>query len=98
GNFTINGPLGSAIAYLQSSNESAPACGFNGEGCTLIETSLANPTHGGPGSGSSSDISLIPPYVQFLVTFVYFNGCDGQGAECLQDDCPMAFHSPNETW
>lgn len=36
-------------------------CGFNGEGCTLIETTLINPTS--PGSGSSTDISLIPPYV-----------------------------------
>ncbi|KAJ7844020.1 glycopeptide [Mycena olivaceomarginata] len=94
GNFTINGPLGSAIAYLQSSN---------GEGCTLLETSLVNPTPGDPGSGSSSDISLIPPYVCPWLPFSdsitllcrYFNGCDGQGAEY---DCPMAFHSPNETW
>ena len=40
-------------------------CGFNGEGCTLIETTLVNPTS--PGSGSSTDISLIPPH-SFSVT------------------------------
>ena len=39
----------------------AGRCGDNGEGCTLLETTLVNPTS--PGSGSSSDISLIPPYV-----------------------------------
>ena len=31
----------------------------------MLETSLANPTPGSPGSGSSTDISLIPPYAQF---------------------------------
>ncbi|KAJ7502032.1 hypothetical protein B0H11DRAFT_1611441, partial [Mycena galericulata] len=61
GGRVINGPLWSAIAYLQSGNESAPACGFNGEGCTFIETSLASPTAESPGFGSSTDISLIPP-------------------------------------
>ena len=40
-------------------------CGFNGDGCTLIETTLVNPT--APGSGSSTDISLIPPHA-FSVT------------------------------
>lgn len=34
-------------------------CGFYGEKCTLIELTLINPT--GPGSGSSSYISLTPP-------------------------------------
>ncbi|KAJ7848804.1 glycopeptide [Mycena leptocephala] len=99
GNYTVDGPLWSAIAYLQG-NESDTACGFNGEGCTLIETSLANPTAESPGSGSSTDISLITPH-NFVVpvAFRYFNGCDGEGAECcLQDSCPMAFRSPNDTW
>ena len=43
----------------------AGSCGDNGEGCTLIETTLVNPTS--PGSGSSTDISLIPP-LAFSVT------------------------------
>ncbi|KAJ7646260.1 Glp-like protein [Mycena polygramma] len=56
GPYSINGPLRGAIAYLQTGG-----CGLNGEGCTLIETSLVNPTT--DGSGSSTDISLIPPSV-----------------------------------
>lgn len=40
---------------------------FNGEGCTLIETTLTNPTSAG--SGSSTDISLIPPYVHTSMWF-----------------------------
>lgn len=36
-------------------------CGANGEGCTMVETTLVNPTS--PGSGSSTDITLISPYV-----------------------------------
>ncbi|KAF7368078.1 Glycopeptide [Mycena sanguinolenta] len=50
GAHTSHGPLIGAIAYLQTGN-----CGFNGEGCTLVETTLKNPTT--PGSGSSTDIS-----------------------------------------
>ncbi|KAF8959212.1 glycopeptide [Flammula alnicola] len=86
GDFTSNGPLTSVIAYLQTGG-----CGFNGEGCTLIETTLINPTS--PGSGSSTDISLIPPH-SFSVTsgFGYFNGCDGAGADCTNPNCPTAFH------
>ena len=41
------------------------ACGDNGEGCTLVETTLVNP--GAPGSGSSTDLSLIYPHA-FSVT------------------------------
>ncbi|KAK7461292.1 hypothetical protein VKT23_008471 [Stygiomarasmius scandens] len=90
--FTINGPLISAIAYLQTGS-----CGFNGEGCTLIETTLKNPTCAG--CGSSTDISLIPPH-SFSVTsgFGYFNGCDGAGADCTNGNCPTAFHNPDDTF
>ncbi|THU80001.1 glycopeptide [Dendrothele bispora CBS 962.96] len=84
GPFTFNGPLISAIAYLQTGG-----CGFNGEGCTLIETTLINPS---PSSGGSdTDISLIPPH-SFSVTsgFGYFNGCDGAGADSsLQASCEV---------
>jgi len=38
-------------------------CGFNGEGCTLVEFTLKNPDPDLYGSGSSADISLIDPYV-----------------------------------
>ncbi|THU98808.1 Glp-like protein [Dendrothele bispora CBS 962.96] len=91
GPFNFGGPLISAIAYLQTGG-----CGFNGEGCTLIETTLRNPTS--PGSGSSTDISLIPPHA-FSVTsgFGYFNGCDGAGADCTNPNCPTAFFNPDQT-
>ncbi|KAI1792182.1 hypothetical protein LXA43DRAFT_365166 [Ganoderma leucocontextum] len=91
GDFTSNGPLIAAIAYLQTGG-----CGFNGESCTLIETTLVNPTS--PGSGSSSDISLIPPH-SFSVTsgFGYYDGCDGAGADCTSEDCSTAFHVPTDT-
>ncbi|PPR00151.1 hypothetical protein CVT24_005052 [Panaeolus cyanescens] len=92
GDFTSNGPLVSAIAYLQTG-----ACGFNGEGCTLVELTLINPTS--PGSGSSADISLIAPHA-FSVTsgFGYFNGCDGAGADCTNANCPTAFRNPDDTF
>ncbi|KAF9465152.1 glycopeptide [Collybia nuda] len=66
-------------------------CLFNGERCTLIETTLKNPTS--PGGGSSTDISLIPPHA-FSVTsgFRYSNGCDGAGHTCDNANCDTAFH------
>ncbi|KIK70367.1 hypothetical protein GYMLUDRAFT_32371 [Collybiopsis luxurians FD-317 M1] len=88
--YTSQGPLKAAIAYLDV------GCGANGERCTLIETTLVNPTS--PGSGSSTDISLIPP-LAFSVTsgFGYYNGCDGAGANCKSADCKTAFHKPDDT-
>ncbi|KZT07549.1 uncharacterized protein LAESUDRAFT_725012 [Laetiporus sulphureus 93-53] len=86
-NYTINGPLISAIAYLQTGD-----CGNNGEKCTLIETTLKN-------GYSSTDISLIPPH-EFSVTsgFDYYDGCDGQGADCTSENCTSAFHTSDQTW
>ncbi|KAF9026615.1 hypothetical protein BDZ89DRAFT_1039897 [Hymenopellis radicata] len=54
GDYTSNGPIIGAIAYLQTGG-----CGFNGDSCTLVETTLINPTSAG--AGSSTDISLIAP-------------------------------------
>ncbi|KAJ3709796.1 glycopeptide [Lentinula raphanica] len=90
GSVTIDGPLRSAIAYLDV------GCGANGEGCTMVETTLVNPTT--PGSGSSTDITLIPPH-SFSVTtgFGYFDGCDGAGADCTNANCGTAFHSSGDT-
>ncbi|KAF8814051.1 hypothetical protein BYT27DRAFT_7082999 [Phlegmacium glaucopus] len=92
GDFVSNGPLTAAIAIILNNR----GCGFNGEGCTLIETTLRNPTS--PGSGSSSDISLIPPHA-FSVTsgFGYFNGCNGLGADCTSATCDTAFRNPGDT-
>ncbi|KAF8887699.1 glycopeptide [Mucidula mucida] len=92
GDYTSNGPLIGAIAYLQTGN-----CGFNGDSCTLIETTLRNPPS--PGAGSSTDISLIAPH-SFSVTsgFGYYNGCDGTGADCNNANCNTAFHNSNDNW
>ncbi|KAJ7487045.1 glycopeptide [Mycena latifolia] len=89
--FTIHGPLRGAIAYLQTGD-----CGFNGENCIIVETTLVNPAT--PGSGSSTDLSVIPPHKFSVKTgFKYFNGCNGAGADCTNPNCPAAFHHPNET-
>ncbi|KAJ3484699.1 hypothetical protein NLI96_g5444 [Meripilus lineatus] len=89
--YVSNGPLTSAIAYLQTGN-----CGFNGENCALVELTLKNPSQ--PGSGSSSDISLIAPHAYNVETgFSYFGGCDGTGATCSSPQCKTAFHKPDDT-
>jgi len=88
--FTSNGPFSSAIAYLQTGN-----CLLNGEGCSLVETTLVNPTCNG--CGSSTDISLIPPHAFSVpVQFSYSGGCNGQGATCTTADCKTAFFTPND--
>ncbi|KAG1894740.1 uncharacterized protein F5891DRAFT_1061286 [Suillus fuscotomentosus] len=81
----------SGIAYLQTGQ-----CDTNGEGCTLLEMNLVNPTC--PGCGSSVDISLIDPH-RFNVeaSFAYYNGCDGFGADCNSPNCAVAFYAP-EDW
>ncbi|KAJ3725709.1 hypothetical protein C8R42DRAFT_718000 [Lentinula raphanica] len=91
GPYTSNGPLEAAIAYLDV------GCGADGEGCTMVETTLVNPTT--PGSGSSTDITLIPPH-EFSVTtgFGYYNGCDGAGTDCTNPSCPLAFRKPSDTF
>ncbi|KAF8883280.1 Glp-like protein [Infundibulicybe gibba] len=91
GDFTVNGPLLDTRGYLQTGG-----CQFDGGGCTIVETTLRNPTS--PGSGSSTDISLIPPLAFSVTTgFGYFNGCDGMGADCTGPQCTTAFHNPDDT-
>jgi len=92
GDFVSNGPFSSADAYLQTGS-----CGLNGEGCTLIETTLINPTS--PGTGSLSDISLIPPHTFSVASgFEYFGAplCNGVGADCTNVNCDTAFRFPVE--
>ncbi|KAF9024804.1 hypothetical protein BDZ89DRAFT_1017249 [Hymenopellis radicata] len=91
--YTTNGSLASAIAYLDTGS-----CLFNGEGCTVVEVTLTNPTTAG--SGSSVDISLIPPLAFSVNTsFQYTTGvCSGQGASCATPDCSTAFFHPDDTW
>ncbi|KAF9035567.1 Glp-like protein [Panaeolus papilionaceus] len=91
--YTIDGPLRAAIAYLQTGS-----CGFNGEGCTLVELTLINPVNG-PGIGSSADISLIPPQAFSVASgFSYYNGCEGVGINCTSASCPTAPHNPWNSW
>ncbi|KAF8185480.1 hypothetical protein K438DRAFT_1597204, partial [Mycena galopus ATCC 62051] len=87
GELLINGPLTGAIAYLQTG-----ACGFNGEGCTLIETTLSN-------GFSSTDISLIPPHTFSVASgFEYYDGCDGAGADCTSSGCSQVMTDPSQTY
>ncbi|KAF9010683.1 hypothetical protein BDQ17DRAFT_1421026 [Cyathus striatus] len=88
--FTSDGPLTSAISYLQTGD-----CGFDGIGCSLVELTLINPTC--PGCGSSTDISLIPPLAFSVpVDFAYYGGCDGLGATCSTANCKTAFFVPDD--
>jgi len=91
--FTSNGALSSFIAYLQTGE-----CLFNGEGCTLFEASLQNPT--APGSGSSADISLIAPHAfNVAVGFSYDGSCASQGTTiCSSPSCDTAFFKPDDTF
>ncbi|KAI0027321.1 glycopeptide [Vararia minispora EC-137] len=92
GPYTSNGPLIGAIAYLQTGG-----CGFNGENCLLLETTLRNPPCAG--CGSSTDLSLISPHAfQVTTGFGYYNGCDGAGADCTNANCGTAFHQPSDTF
>ncbi|KAJ6490116.1 hypothetical protein C8R45DRAFT_1139211 [Mycena sanguinolenta] len=91
GAYTSNGPLIGAIAYLQIGS-----CGFNGDGCITVETTLQNPTT--PGSGSSTDLSLIPPLAFSVTTgFGYLGACAPAGADCTNAACTTAFHKPSDT-
>ncbi|KAF8881535.1 hypothetical protein CPB85DRAFT_1340273 [Mucidula mucida] len=90
--FTANGTFASAIAYLDTGS-----CLFNGDGCTVVEMTLVNPTTAG--SGSSVDITLIPPLAFSVPTSFQFTGvCSGQGASCATSDCSTAFFHPDDTW
>ncbi|KAJ6488767.1 hypothetical protein C8R45DRAFT_901668 [Mycena sanguinolenta] len=92
GAYTANGPISGAIAYLQTGG-----CGFNGEGCTMIETTLKNPSTAG--SGSSTDITLIPPHAFSVTTgFGYYGVCAPAGADCNNANCNTAFHVSTDTF
>ncbi|KAJ6490119.1 hypothetical protein C8R45DRAFT_868179 [Mycena sanguinolenta] len=91
--YTSNGPIIDAIAYLQTGG-----CGFNGEGCTIVEINLKNPAT--PSSGSNTDISLIPPHTFSVTTgFSYLGACAPAGADCPNVNCdagvPVACQEDN---
>ncbi|KAF8991293.1 glycopeptide [Cyathus striatus] len=90
GDYTTNGPIVAAIAYLQTGG-----CGINGEGCAIVEMTLQNPTT--PGNGSSVEISLIPSDAfNAPIEFRYYGGCDGTGSNCTSANCVIA--SPSHTF
>ncbi|KAF8171022.1 hypothetical protein K438DRAFT_1773429 [Mycena galopus ATCC 62051] len=92
GAYTINGPLNGAIAYLQTGG-----CGFNGENCLMVETTLKNPTT--EGSGSSTDLTLIAPHAFSVTTgFGYYGACSPAGADCNNANCNTAFHVSTDTF
>ncbi|KAL1759506.1 hypothetical protein FB107DRAFT_246330 [Schizophyllum commune] len=79
--YTSDGQFAAAIAYLQTGD-----CKYNGEGCMTTEITLVNPSSAG--SGSSVDLSLIPPLAfNVPTTFSYYGGCDGDGKTCDSDNC-----------
>ncbi|KAL1717379.1 hypothetical protein EV715DRAFT_292258 [Schizophyllum commune] len=79
--YTSTGQFAAAIAYLQTGD-----CKYNGEGCMTTEITLVNPSSAG--SGSSVDLSLIPPLAfNVPTTFSYYGGCDGDGKTCDSDSC-----------
>ncbi|KAJ6462141.1 hypothetical protein C8R45DRAFT_1178586 [Mycena sanguinolenta] len=85
-----SGPLIGAIAYLQTGS-----CGLYGQNCTVVEITLMNPTI--PGTGSISDISLVPPHDFSVATgFGYLGACSGAGADCTNSACPNAFKEPTD--
>ncbi|EIW52330.1 glycopeptide [Trametes versicolor FP-101664 SS1] len=88
GDFVSNGPLNSAVAYLQTGQ-----CGFDGQNCAAVEMTLANP------SDSFADISLIPPHAFNVgsVSFRFFGTCSGFGATCASAGCGAAMHSADDT-
>ncbi|KAL1745510.1 hypothetical protein HDZ31DRAFT_36279 [Schizophyllum fasciatum] len=86
GDHTFQGEARSVIAFLQTGK-----CGANGEGCTMVETTLIN------NGVSSTDVTLIPPHTFSVPTgFGYYNGCDGVGNNCQSANCPGAFHKTND--
>ncbi|RDX55181.1 hypothetical protein OH76DRAFT_1530223 [Lentinus brumalis] len=102
--FVSNGPFSAAIAPVRLHHvlvrnfvtySSTGECLLNGEKCTTLEMTLVDPT--APGSGSSTDISLIAPHAfNVPASFSYFGGCDRQGATCNSADCSTAFFNPND--
>ncbi|KAF8187594.1 hypothetical protein K438DRAFT_1595248 [Mycena galopus ATCC 62051] len=76
--YTIDGPLLSAFAYLQTGE-----CGFNGENCLVVETTLMNPSTTTEGVGSVTDLTLVPPRAFSVTTgFAYVGACAPAGADC----------------
>ncbi|KAJ3796465.1 glycopeptide [Lentinula aff. detonsa] len=70
--------ISTGAAYIVNGPLSAIACGTNGEGCTILETTLDN------AQGSSTTFNMTSYSVP--TGFGYYNGCDGEGWDC----CPGA--------
>ncbi|KAL0569587.1 hypothetical protein V5O48_012375 [Marasmius crinis-equi] len=95
GTTTVDGVFDAAIAYLQTGN-----CLFNGENCMTVEITLKNPNPAAPGSGSSVNLSLIPPHAfNVPISFHYASSGCSAGNSCNNANCPpsQAFHVPTDT-
>ncbi|KAJ8090878.1 hypothetical protein PM082_024800 [Marasmius tenuissimus] len=113
GTFTIGGPLISAIAYLQRGNCGLNGELYDRRGPFYLnkmygsqlrsqpflpQMTLKNPDPNQPGSGSSVDLSFIPPHgFDVRINFHYTGGCS-DGATCSSADCPSteAFHDSDD--
>ncbi|TRM69835.1 hypothetical protein BD626DRAFT_19179 [Schizophyllum amplum] len=90
--YTSDGEFSAAIAYLQTGD-----CKYNGEGCMTTEITLVNPSSAG--SGSSVDLSLIPPLAfNVPTTFSYYGGCDGDGKTCDSSGCGVNAFFVSTDW
>ncbi|KAJ3981330.1 hypothetical protein F5890DRAFT_1477026 [Lentinula detonsa] len=69
------------LSYLDTGNYSS-SCGANGEGCTVLETTLDN------AQGSSTTFNMTSYSIP--TGFGYYNGCDGEGWDCTNLGCPGA--------
>ncbi|KAJ6496310.1 glycopeptide [Mycena sanguinolenta] len=86
--FTIDGPLVGAIAFLQT-GRCGGFGGLPGNGCGIVEMTLVNPSTAG--SNSSTDINIAFPFpFNVVLSFEYFNGCDGIGSNCTNEACPAS--------
>ncbi|KAG7091764.1 hypothetical protein E1B28_008166 [Marasmius oreades] len=90
--YSANEAIPATIAFLQTGGCDR----LNGAGCMTCELTLKNPDPGAPGSGSSVDLSLIPPLAfNVPISFKYTNGCSN-GASCPNAGCHDVFRKPDD--
>ncbi|KAF9254736.1 hypothetical protein L218DRAFT_1009356 [Marasmius fiardii PR-910] len=90
--YTANEAIPATIAFLQTGECDR----LNGSGCMTCELTLKNPDPNAPGSGSSVDISMIPPLkFNVPISFQYTGGCSN-GASCPDPNCHDAFRTPTD--
>ncbi|KAJ7638148.1 hypothetical protein B0H17DRAFT_1216809 [Mycena rosella] len=104
--FTINGPLLGAIAYLQTGENILDIIEMmtSRQPAKVVADSMAKAA---PWSKpalcnngfSSAELSLIPSHSFFVtIGFGFFDGCDGAGADCTFPRCEPEFTDPSQTF